>query len=81
MPVIHFPTERVFNSATFMRRHIAFTVIRNFSNLHFKNTKTCNCDNLRTFAFLLLFIFTSLKKRTMYGCNSFYAQAHYAYHH
>ena len=37
MPVIYFPTERLFNCATLMRRHIAFAVIRNFSNLHLKN--------------------------------------------
>ena len=46
----------MFNSASFMQRHIAFTVIRNFSNLHLKNTKTCNCDNLRTFAFFFFSI-------------------------
>ena len=36
-PVIHFPSERVFNSATFMYRHIVLTTIRNISNLHLKN--------------------------------------------
>ena len=30
MPVISFPTERLFNCATLMRRHIAFAVIRHF---------------------------------------------------
>ena len=30
-----------------------FAVIRNVSNLHLKNEKACNCDNLRNF--LLLF--------------------------
>ena len=69
-----FPSERVFNSATFMYRHIPFTVIRNFSNLHLKNTKTCNCDiiyvNLRFF--LELFIFHLFKKNcTVYAGNSF----------
>ena len=60
MPVILFPTETVFNSATFI--HIAL-VIRNFSNLHLKNEKTCNSDNLRKFAaFFLLFISYLIKK-------------------
>ena len=54
MPVISFPTERVFNCATLMRRHITFAVIRNLSNLHLKNEKACNCDNLREY--FLLFI-------------------------
>ena len=35
MTVIPFPSERVFNSATFMRRHIVLTTIRHLSNLHF----------------------------------------------
>ena len=43
-----------------MRRHIALTVIRNFSNLHLKNEKACNCDNLRKF--LLPFISHLIKK-------------------
>ena len=37
MPVIPFPTERVFNSATFMCEHIAFTAVRYFLNLHLEN--------------------------------------------
>ena len=36
MTVIPFPSERVFNSATFMRRHIVLTTIRHLSNLHLK---------------------------------------------
>ena len=36
MPVIPFPSERVFNSATFMCRHIVLTTIIHFSNLHLK---------------------------------------------
>ena len=66
-----------------MRRHIAFAVIKKNSNLHLKNEKACNCDNLRKF--LLLFIshfffclfLISLKKTgqkncAMYACNSLY---------
>ena len=34
MTVIPFPSERVFNSATFMHRHIVLTTIRHLSNLH-----------------------------------------------
>ena len=34
MPVIPFPSERVFNSATFMCRYIVLSNTRNFSNLH-----------------------------------------------
>ena len=37
MHVIPFPSERVFNSATFTCRHIVLTTIINFSNLHLKN--------------------------------------------
>ena len=37
MPVIPFPSERVFNSATFMCRHIVLATVRNFLNLHLKN--------------------------------------------
>ena len=37
MPVIPFPSERVFNSATFMFRHIVLATVRNFLNLHLKN--------------------------------------------
>ncbi len=36
MPVIPFPTERVFNSATYMYFNIILTVFRNLSNLHYK---------------------------------------------
>ena len=36
MTVIPFPSERVFNSATFMRRHIVLTTIRHLSNMHLK---------------------------------------------
>ena len=36
MTVIPFPSERVFNSATFMHRHIVLTTIRHLSNLHLK---------------------------------------------
>ena len=39
MSVIPFPSETVFNSATFMCGHIVLTTIRKFSNLHLKN---CN---------------------------------------
>ena len=39
-----FPTERLFNCATLMRRHIVFAVIRNFSKFAF--------DNLRKFLLL-----------------------------
>ena len=39
MPVIPFPSERGFNSATFIRRHIVLSTIINFSNLHLKNKK------------------------------------------
>ena len=74
MPVISFSTERVFNCATLMLRHIAFVVIRHFSNLHLKivNEKACNCDNLHKtfssfyFPFLLLFI-SHLVKKTALG--------------
>ena len=34
MPVISFPSERVFNSATFMYMYIVLSTARNFSNLH-----------------------------------------------
>ena len=37
MPVIPFPSERVFNSATFMRGHIVLSTNIIFSNLHLKN--------------------------------------------
>ena len=37
IPVIPFPSERLFNSATFMCGHIVLTTIRKFSNLHLKN--------------------------------------------
>ena len=40
MPVIPFPSERGFNSATFNRRHIVLSTIRKFSNLHLKNQKS-----------------------------------------
>ena len=54
MPVIPFPSERVFNSATFMYGHIVLTTIRKFSNLHLKNifaatvhvTRTIHCSAL-----------------------------------
>ena len=36
MHVIPFPSERVFNSATFMCRYIVLSNARNFSNLHLK---------------------------------------------
>ena len=36
MPVIPFPSERVFNSATFMPMLIPLKTIRIFSHLHFK---------------------------------------------
>ena len=67
MPVISFPTERVFNCATLMRRHVAFAVVTNFLNMHLKNEKACNCDNLRnffsSFYFPFFFLFPiSLKK-------------------
>ena len=39
MPIIPFPSERGFNSATFIRRHIVLSTIRKFSNLHLKNQK------------------------------------------
>ena len=74
MPVVSFPTERVFNCATLMCRHIAFVVIRNFSNLHLNNfnDKACNCDNLRklfllfiSHKFLLLFISHLVKKNRL----------------
>ena len=39
MPVIPLPSERVFNSATFMCTHIVLTTIINLSNLHLKNPK------------------------------------------
>ena len=60
MAVIYFPPERVFKCATLMRRQIAFAVMGNFSNLHLKNEKACNCDNLRKF--VLLFISNIIKK-------------------
>ena len=34
-----YASERVFNSATFMCRHIVLTTIIHFSNLHLKNQK------------------------------------------
>ena len=37
MPVIPFPSERVFNSATVMCRHIVLATVRFFLNLHLKN--------------------------------------------
>ena len=36
MTVNPFPSERVFNSATFMRRYIVLTTIRHLSNLYLK---------------------------------------------
>ena len=39
MVVIPFPSERVFNFAPFMCRHIVLTTIINSSNLHLKNPK------------------------------------------
>ena len=39
MPVIPFPSERVFNSATFMCRHIVLATVRNFLNLHLKKLR------------------------------------------
>ena len=36
MPVIPFPSERVFNSATFLPMLIPLKTLRNFSNLHLK---------------------------------------------
>ena len=68
---------------TLMRRHIAIAVIKHFSNLHLKNEKACNCDNLRAFSssfyfpYFLLFISHLIKKTgqkncTMYACNSIY---------
>ena len=36
MPVIPFPSERVFNSATFTCRYIVLSTARNVSNLHLK---------------------------------------------
>ena len=36
MHVIPFPSERVFNSATFMFRYIVLSKARNVSNLHLK---------------------------------------------
>ena len=49
MPVISFPTERVFNSATFMREHIAFAAVRYFLKMgHAQiNVRTRACS--RTF--------------------------------
>ena len=52
MPVIPFPSESVFNSATFMYGHIVLTTIRNFSNLHLKNYSAFS-----SFFILLLFIY------------------------
>ena len=37
MPVIPFPSERVFNSATFMCWHIVLATVRNVLDLHLKN--------------------------------------------
>ena len=51
MPVIPFPSERVFNSATFMLRYIVLSNARNFSNLHF--------------IFFYFFIFHLIKKNTV----------------
>ena len=39
MPIIPFPSERGFNSAIVIRRHIVLSTITNFSNLHLKNQK------------------------------------------
>ena len=36
MPVIPFPSERVFNSATFLPMVIPLKTLRNFSKLHLK---------------------------------------------
>ena len=61
MPVIPFPSERGFNSATFIRRQIVLSTIINFSNLHLKNQKK-----------LIFYLFSiSLTNCDMYACNSF----------
>ena len=39
MPVIPFPSERVFNSATFLPMVIPIKTLRNFSKLHLKRLK------------------------------------------
>ena len=45
MPVIPFPSERVFNSATFLPMLIPLKTLRNFSNLHLKiNVRTRACS-------------------------------------
>ena len=48
MPVIPFPSERVFNSATFMCGHIVLTTIRKFSNLHLKKIFAATVHVMRT---------------------------------
>ena len=59
MPVIPFPSERVLNSATFMRRYIVLSIARNVWKLHF------------LFFYLIFFKFSiSFKNYTMYACNS-----------
>ena len=58
MPVIPFPSERVFNSATFMCKYIVLSTARNVSNLHLKfsfffyfpsHSKTTLCVSERVF--------------------------------
>ena len=48
MPVIPFPSERVFNSATFMCGHIVLTTIRKFSNLQLKKIFAATVHVMRT---------------------------------
>ena len=48
MPVIPFPSERVFNSATFMCGHIVLTTIRKLSNLHLKKIFAATVHVMRT---------------------------------
>ena len=58
MPVIHFPSERVFNSATFKCTYIVLSTARNVSNLH-----------LNFFFFLISHLIQKL--HYVYACNSF----------
>ena len=57
MTVIPFPSERVFNSATFMRRHIVLTTIRHLSNnyLHLKKIVEAKKNGTRATG-LVLFV-------------------------
>ena len=55
MPVIPFPSERVFNSATFMLRDIVLSIARHFWKLHFyyyyfpSHSKTTLCMHIIPF--------------------------------